>query len=276
MFKTKLIALCLKEKLLIITLIACFLSILALNVTAVGASVTDEPEGIHTTYSGNWPVKSPPEAFGGHLAVSNDFADDASCTFSFHGTSITWLGAKDPRCGISEVLIDGKPVAKVDLYDAKRLFQQVLYTHSGLTDDDHTIMIKPTDQSNPLATDHYTVVDAFFVDLPSCGFSRTGPLLMVRGGNIGFMTTLHNDTSMDQTFDFATAITSPDDDSYAAAARHIFEKDGIKLTSGTSKSKYLTLSIPLDAPYGNYTYRGYIGKDPDFYPLCKFDFSVVK
>ena len=67
--------------------------------------------------SRSWQEGSYAEASGGSLKFSNDYVGGASCSFTFTGTFISWIGAKQYDLGISEVWIDGKLMAKVDLYD---------------------------------------------------------------------------------------------------------------------------------------------------------------
>lgn len=127
-----------------------------------------EEGGAGVSYTGTWTTwPTPPDttkASGGTLKYSNDLQTPASCSFTFNGTSISWIGFKQYNMGISEVWIDGQLDTTVDLYSVGSLWKQVLYTNNNLSHGQHTITIKPTNQKNPLSTGLYTGVDAFDVD----------------------------------------------------------------------------------------------------------------
>ncbi len=59
-------------------------------------------------------------------------------TFTFTGTSISWIGARGPQSGIADVFLDGSLVAEVDLYSATEQIQQAVFTATGLADASHT------------------------------------------------------------------------------------------------------------------------------------------
>jgi len=127
--------------------------------------VRTEETGAGVSFSGTWSVyNNQQNASGGTLKYSNDLQTPASCTFTFNGTSISWIGFKQYNMGISEVWIDGQLDTTVDLYTVGSLWKQVLYTNNNLSHGQHTITIKPTNQKNPLSTGLYTGVDAFDVD----------------------------------------------------------------------------------------------------------------
>jgi Tol biopolymer transport system component len=127
--------------------------------------VRTEETGAGVSFLGNWTVYNDQQnASGGTLKYSNDLQTPASCSFTFNGTSISWIGFKQYNMGISEVWIDGQLDTTVDLYTVGSLWKQVLYTNNNLTHGQHTITIKPTNQQNPLSQGFYTNVDAFDVD----------------------------------------------------------------------------------------------------------------
>jgi hypothetical protein len=127
-----------------------------------------EQDGAGVSYTGTWTTwPTPPDttkAFGGTLKYSNDLQTPASCSFTFNGTSISWIGFKQNNMGKSEVWIDGNLMDTVDLYAPGSLWKQVLYTNNNLSHGQHTITIKPTNLKNPLSQGLYTGVDAFDVD----------------------------------------------------------------------------------------------------------------
>ncbi|HEU0104534.1 MAG TPA: Ig-like domain-containing protein, partial [Vicinamibacteria bacterium] len=86
-------------------------------------------------------------------------------TFTFSGTSVSWIGSRGPLFGIASVLVDGAYVTDVDTYAPVQQDQAVLFTASGLTDAAHTVTIQPTGGKNAAAIGAWIVVDAFDVTL---------------------------------------------------------------------------------------------------------------
>ena len=86
-------------------------------------------------------------------------------TFTFTGTSVSWIGSRGPLFGIARVLVDGTYVTDVDTYAPVQQDQAVLFNASGLTDAPHTVTIQPTGGKNAAAIGAWIVVDAFDVTL---------------------------------------------------------------------------------------------------------------
>jgi hypothetical protein len=86
-------------------------------------------------------------------------------TFTFSGTSVSWIGSRGPLFGIARVLVDGTYVTDVDTYAPVQQDQLVLFNASGLTDATHTVTIQPTGGKNTAAIGAWIVVDAFDVTL---------------------------------------------------------------------------------------------------------------
>ena len=149
--------------------LCCFV-FLGLMLSSQAMAGTRYQETAPMDYTGEWTPLDNGNASGGHLKYSNDLVPpEASCSFTFTGTSISWIGFKQYNMGISEVWIDEEKVAEVDLYapgtpsNPNTLWKQVLYTSNNLPSGEHTITIKPTNQKNPLSSGLYTDVDAFDV-----------------------------------------------------------------------------------------------------------------
>jgi len=87
----------------------------------------------------------------------------AQATFTFAGTSVSWIGARAPQTGIARVYLDGIFAAEVDTYAPTVGLQNTLFMAAGLADASHTLTIEVTGQKNPAATDLWIVVDAFDV-----------------------------------------------------------------------------------------------------------------
>ena len=116
----------------------------------------------------------------------------------------------------------------------------------------------------------------------TCSFTPVGtlPIRIVRGGYLGFWATGSNDSDDSQTFQFATFVTLPPNGtgSKYPPSGWLFGPITVNLGPHTSKSKYLTQFIPYNAPFGTYTYHGYVGvvgPPPLLYNQCQFNFEVV-
>jgi hypothetical protein len=96
---------------------------------------------------------------------------DAHATFTFTGTSVTWIGFRGPMTGIARVTLDGV-VTEVDTFSSAEEAQAVLFTATGLPNATHTLTIEVTGLSNAASTDTFIVTDAF--DVTSSFPARTG------------------------------------------------------------------------------------------------------
>jgi len=126
--------------------------------------------------SGWWEVSTGTygtETSGGSLdyATSGTSAvpNVSSCTLTFTGTQVTWLGVRAFNRGIAAVYIDGALVQNVDCYTPGAtaddfVWQAPLYTSTELPYGQHTIKIVYTGTKNPAASGYFAVdVDAFEV-----------------------------------------------------------------------------------------------------------------
>ena len=88
----------------------------------------------------------------------------ARATFTFTGTSVSWIGFTGPQNGIARVILDGSVVAdSLDMYAAAEAPQQTVFTLPGLTNTRHTLTIEVTGLGNPASSGASIVVDAFDV-----------------------------------------------------------------------------------------------------------------
>jgi bacillopeptidase F len=97
----------------------------------------------------------------------------AQATFTFTGTSISWLGARGPQTGIGRVFLDGVFVAEVDTYAPAEQIQAAIFTSPPLADGSHTLMIEVTGRKNAASTDLWILVDAFDVTSSGTRFQET-------------------------------------------------------------------------------------------------------
>ena len=98
-----------------------------------------------------------------------------------------------------------------------------------------------------------------------------------RGGTLGFWASAQNNEGTTQNFKFVTKVKLPNGSMYPPSG-WLLGPITVTLGPHTSKSKYLTQFIPYNAPFGTYTYYGYIGTaGPPVikYGECQFTFTVT-
>jgi hypothetical protein len=110
-------------------------------------------------YSGEWLSYDTPNASGGSYRRS--WVTGSTSTYSFTGRGVRWIGIKTPTAGIAEVRLDGVLVANVDQYSSTTLWQQVLFTRTGLASGSHTLQIRVSGTKNASSASITTYVDAF-------------------------------------------------------------------------------------------------------------------
>ena len=66
----------------------------------------------------------------------------ATATFTFTGSSVRWVGPKGPTRGLALVLIDGRAVARVNLFRSTFVARTVLFRRSFDSPGRHTLTIK--------------------------------------------------------------------------------------------------------------------------------------
>ena len=116
----------------------------------------------HLAFSGAWTTGSNPGASGSSWWCIN--ASGAAVTANFTGTAFTWVTVKSPNYGIAQVTLDGGTPVTVDLYSPTALWQQKVWSTTGLADSAHTVKIAWTGAKNAAATAAYIGVDAFDVE----------------------------------------------------------------------------------------------------------------
>jgi hypothetical protein len=128
-------------------------------IDAFDATLRSEQDGPAVAYAGAWGTDRDASYSGGSAAGSVETG--ASATFTFAGTSVSWIGDRDDASGIARVLIDGVPRAEIDTYAPAPQAQARIYTLSGLPAGIHTLTIEVTGSHGPLATGARVRVDAF-------------------------------------------------------------------------------------------------------------------
>ena len=99
----------------------------------------------------------------------------AQASFTFSGTSVSWIGARGSQTGIADVFLDGKFIAEVDTYSPAEQIQAEVFATTGLTGGIHTLMIQVTGRKNALSQNALVVVDAFEVTAPGIQIQDTDP-----------------------------------------------------------------------------------------------------
>lgn len=111
-------------------------------------------------YTGEWSHYDDP----GNYKTTETFSKQkgASAEFTFKGTAIKFIGAKQLNHGKLDVYIDGELMEEdIDGYAPSTMKQQVLYENTELSEDTHTIKIVAKGTKNPSATLSIIMVDAF-------------------------------------------------------------------------------------------------------------------
>jgi hypothetical protein len=91
-------------------------------------------------YRGTWASASYAGYIGGHVKWSKQGGSTA--TFTFTGSAVSWIGPEGSTRGRAIVRIDGKTVARVDLYRSTFAARVVLFTHTFRSTGKHTLTIK--------------------------------------------------------------------------------------------------------------------------------------
>jgi hypothetical protein len=114
------------------------------------------------TYTVPWAYDKASRPWSGGSAALSTLAG-AQATFTFTGTSVSWIGFRGPQAGIARVFLDGVFVTDVDTFSATEQIQAVVYSTTSLAAVRHTLTIEVTGTKNPASTDTFIVIDAFDV-----------------------------------------------------------------------------------------------------------------
>lgn len=130
----------------------------ALDVMTPGRRYEDYDPSI--TYTGNWTHDNNARVWSEGV-TSTSSQTGATATFSFTGTSVSWIGCeKDSAAGVADIYLDGAFVKEQKLFQAYPTegYQMTIFRADGLTNGPHTLMIKVVNIDGS-----YVVVDAFDV-----------------------------------------------------------------------------------------------------------------
>ena len=112
-------------------------------------------------YSGTWASSMDAACYQGDNYWSNE--KDAYLTFKFTGTSVKYYSTKAGNIGIAAFSIDDGEEQLVDMYQADKADQQLVYEASGLTPGSHTLKVRVTGNKNAAASDCCVVADKITV-----------------------------------------------------------------------------------------------------------------
>jgi hypothetical protein len=110
-------------------------------------------------YKGQWYGNaSAPLASGGSFRFVN--ASGTSVTIRFTGTYIAWITKKSPYYGKARLTLDGVDLGTVDLYSAKEVWQQKVWSRTFASSGTHTLVISWTGAKNAAAKAANIGIDA--------------------------------------------------------------------------------------------------------------------
>jgi len=131
-------------------------------------------------YEGAWLGTSASDLSGGSDKWSDSSGSAAS--ISFTGTDFHLVSTKSRYYGIAAVSIDGSPSVMVDLYSPSTLYQQRIWSASGLSNTRHDVRIEWSGSKNPASSGTLIRLDA--IDL--MGMLEQGRQLLPTDGSTRF------------------------------------------------------------------------------------------
>ena len=112
--------------------------------------------------STDWQVRYGAEGYFDATTHGSDVPGD-SASYTFTGTSISWIGPKNNDQGIANVSIDGGTPRPVDTYSRTQQTERVLFTASGLAPGQHAITIQVTARKSASSSGTRQEIDAFII-----------------------------------------------------------------------------------------------------------------
>lgn len=128
----------------------------AFDVTTPGRRFEEEDAAI--SYSGAW-VHDNRNRTWSEGAVATSAAAGARVTFTFTGTSVSWIGLRKLSTGLADVYLDGVFVKQINTYlpPPMEAYQTTVFRADGLANGPHTLTIEAA------STGGFLVMDAFDV-----------------------------------------------------------------------------------------------------------------
>jgi hypothetical protein len=124
----------------------------------VNAAIVDDTDPT-LTYSPSWNWWGRNDDASYNTTETRAYVPASSFTYSFNGTTITWVGATGPYYGRADVFLDDKFVSSVELYSSTIQRNQVLFSQGSLTPNNHTLKVVVRSDRNSLSTNTYVGID---------------------------------------------------------------------------------------------------------------------
>jgi hypothetical protein len=118
------------------------------------------------TLSAGWTQATPDWYAWSGGAAMRSVVPGATATFTFTGTSVTWIGHRSGSSGIALVKVDGGAGVPVNLFAHNVETNSPVFAVNGLSPGSHTLTIEVTANQNPGSQGNAVVVDAFVVPAP--------------------------------------------------------------------------------------------------------------
>jgi len=128
----------------------------AFDVMAPGTRFQEDHPAL--TYSGAW-IHGNVNRTWSEGSASTSATAGARVTFTFTGTSVSWIGLRKLSTGIARVILDGRFVQEIDTYEPTPIegYQHTVFRADGLTPGTHTLTLESASSGS------FIVVDAFDV-----------------------------------------------------------------------------------------------------------------
>ena len=133
----------------------------ASNPSPAGSGGRFEQDDSGLAYSGSWFPNSHCSHSHGTAVLATD--PGSSITVTFNGTSIRWIGYRDPWSGIASIFLDGAFVQTVDTYASAAQYQVLLFAAAGLATGTHTLVVEATGTHGAPSGGSWIWVDAIDV-----------------------------------------------------------------------------------------------------------------
>ena len=117
------------------------------------------------SFRGAWTQLSPYYFAWSGGSAAQSIVPGAIASFTFIGTSVTWIGNRNGSSGIGIVKVDGVWVSEVDLFARTEEIHTPAFTVNGLSAGRHLLTIEVADHRNAESLGNAVVVDAF--DVPA-------------------------------------------------------------------------------------------------------------
>ena len=150
---------------------AALVALLAWPCVANAATVRTQDDDARIRYFGSTRAVTTPaaSAYG-----RRTLPPGSSVEASFTGTSVGWVGARNPRLGEARVFVDGSQVATVSAYGSRHVERAALWSLGGLVDGTHSLRIEAVGS---------TTLDALDLTGALVEPSRPHPVVRVQEGN---------------------------------------------------------------------------------------------